>query len=336
MVDGESVIENFFLIEDVFVMDDILLRFGVKIEYDNYFFKIDVRNLYSYIVLYESVKKIRVLYYFIGVFFIWFGRVEVVMLGGCNFGLRLIDQYIKGFRVFGVEVKIENGMIKVYVDRFVGIKIYLDVVFVGVIINFMFVVVKVKGIIIIENVVKELYVVDIVNFLNSMGVKIKGVGIDVIRIEGVDKFYLIKYVIIFDQIEVGIYMIVVCVIKGYVIVKNVIFKYLELFIVKFVEMGVEVIIYEDSIEVICRGRFRSVSIKIMLYLGFFIDFQFQMIVLLSFCSGISVVIEGVWENRYQYVDEFKKMGVNIKVEGRVVVVEGVESFQGVEVVVVDF
>lgn len=335
MADGESVIENLPLIEDVFAMDDILLRLGAKIEYDNHSLKIDARNLHSYIAPYESVKKIRASYYLIGALLTRFGRAEVAMPGGCNFGSRPIDQHIKGFRALGAEVKIENGMIKAYADRLVGTKIYLDVVSVGATINLMLAAVKAKGTTIIENAAKEPHVVDTANFLNSMGAKIKGAGTDVIRIEGVDKLYPTKYAIIPDQIEAGTYMIAACATKGHIVVKNVIPKHLESLTAKLVEMGAEVITYEDSIEVICRGRLRSASIKTMPYPGFPTDLQPQMTVLLSLCSGTSVVTEGVWENRYQYVDELKKMGANIKVEGRVAVVEGVESLQGAEVVAVD-
>jgi UDP-N-acetylglucosamine 1-carboxyvinyltransferase len=335
MADGESVIDNLPLIEDVFAMDDILLRLGAKIEYDNHSLKIDARNLHSCVAPYESVKKIRASYYLIGALLTRFGRAEVAMPGGCNFGSRPIDQHIKGFTALGADVRIENGMIKAYADRLVGTKIYLDVVSVGATINLMLAAVKAKGITIIENAAKEPHVVDTANFLNSMGAKIKGAGTEIIRIEGVDKLYPTKYAIIPDQIEAGTYMIAACATKGHVIVKNVIPKHLESLTAKLIEMGAEVITYEDSIEVICRQRLRGSSIKTMPYPGFPTDLQPQMTVLLSLCNGTSIVTEGVWENRYQYVDELKKMGANIKVEGRVAVVEGVESLQGAEVVAVD-
>jgi len=335
MVEGESIIENLPLIEDVFAMDDILLRLGAKIEYDNHSLKIDASNLQSYIAPYESVRKIRASYYLIGALLTRFGKAEVAMPGGCNFGARPIDQHIKGFRALGADVKIENGMIKAYAEELVGTKIYLDVVSVGATINLMLAAVKAKGTTIIENAAKEPHVVDVANFLNAMGAKIKGAGTDVIRIEGVKELHPTRYAIIPDQIEAGTYMIAACATKGHVRVKSIIPKHLESLTAKLLEMGAEVNVYEDSIEVRCKERLRASSIKTMPYPGFPTDLQPQMTVLLSLCSGTSVVTEGVWENRYQYVDELKKMGANIKVEGRVAIVEGVESLQGAEVSAVD-
>ncbi|WPX09407.1 UDP-N-acetylglucosamine 1-carboxyvinyltransferase [Anaerocellum danielii] len=335
MAEGESIIENLPLIEDVFAMDDILLRLGAKIEYDNHSLKIDASNLQSYIAPYESVRKIRASYYLIGALLTRFGKAEVAMPGGCNFGARPIDQHIKGFRALGADVKIENGMIKAYAEELVGTKIYLDVVSVGATINLMLAAVKAKGTTIIENAAKEPHVVDVANFMNAMGAKIKGAGTDVIRIEGVRELHPTRYAIIPDQIEAGTYMIAACATKGHIRVKNIIPKHLESLTAKLLEMGAEVNVYEDSIEVRCKERLRASSIKTMPYPGFPTDLQPQMTVLLSLCSGTSVVTEGVWENRYQYVDELKKMGANIKVEGRVAIVEGVESLQGAEVVAVD-
>lgn len=335
MTEGESIIENLPLIEDVFAMDDILLRLGAKIEYDNHSLKIDASNLHNFVAPYESVKKIRASYYLIGALLTRFGRAEVAMPGGCNFGARPIDQHIKGFRALGADVKIENGMIKAYANELVGTKIYLDVVSVGATINLMLAAVKAKGTTIIENAAKEPHVVDVANFLNAMGAKIKGAGTDVIRIEGVKELRPTKYAIIPDQIEAGTYMIAACATKGHVRVKNIIPKHLESLSAKLLEMGAEVNVFEDSIEVRCKERLKASSIKTMPYPGFPTDLQPQMTVLLSLCSGTSIVTEGVWENRYQYVDELKKMGANIKVEGRVAIVEGVESLQGAEVSAVD-
>ncbi|WP_039763454.1 UDP-N-acetylglucosamine 1-carboxyvinyltransferase [Caldicellulosiruptor sp. F32] len=335
MTEGESIIENLPLIEDVFAMDDILLRLGAKIEYDNHSLKIDASNLQSYVAPYESVRKIRASYYLIGALLTRFGKAEVAMPGGCNFGARPIDQHIKGFRALGADVKIENGMIKAYAEELVGTKIYLDVVSVGATINLMLAAVKAKGTTIIENAAKEPHVVDVANFLNAMGAKIKGAGTDVIRIEGVKELHPTRYAIIPDQIEAGTYMIAACATKGHIRVKNIIPKHLESLTAKLLEMGAEVNVFEDSIEVRCKERLRASSIKTMPYPGFPTDLQPQMTVLLSLCSGTSIVTEGVWENRYQYVDELKKMGANIKVEGRVAVVEGVESLQGAEVSAVD-
>ncbi|WAM33526.1 UDP-N-acetylglucosamine 1-carboxyvinyltransferase [Caldicellulosiruptor morganii] len=335
MAEGESVIENLPLIEDVFAMDDILLRLGAKIEYDNHSLRIDASNLNSFVAPYESVRKIRASYYLIGALLTRFGRAEVAMPGGCNFGARPIDQHIKGFRALGADVRIENGMIKAYARELVGTKIYLDVVSVGATINLMLAAVKAKGTTIIENAAKEPHVVDVANFLNAMGARIKGAGTDVIRIEGVSKLLPARYAIIPDQIEAGTYMIAACATKGHIIVKNIIPKHLESLTAKLLEMGAEVNVYEDSIEVKCKERLKASSIKTMPYPGFPTDLQPQMTVLLSLCSGTSVVTEGVWENRYQYVDELKRMGANIKVEGRVAIVEGVESLQGAEVIALD-
>lgn len=335
MAEGESIIENLPLIEDVFAMDDILIRLGAKIEYDNHSLKIDATNLNSFIAPYESVKKIRASYYLIGALLSRFGKAEVAMPGGCNFGSRPIDQHIKGFRALGADVKIENGIIKAYADELVGTNIYLDVVSVGATINLMLAAVKAKGTTIIENAAKEPHVVDVANFLNAMGAKIKGAGTDLIRIQGVGALKPAKYAIIPDQIEAGTYMIAACVTKGHVIVKNIIPKHLESLSAKLIEMGAEVKAFEDAIEVKCKNRLKSSNIKTMPYPGFPTDLQPQMAVLLSICEGTSLISEGVWENRYQYVEELKKMGANIKVEGRVAVIEGVEDLQGAEVVAVD-
>ncbi|MEZ0537666.1 UDP-N-acetylglucosamine 1-carboxyvinyltransferase [Caldicellulosiruptoraceae bacterium PP1] len=336
MAEGESIIENLPFIEDVFAIDDILLHLGAKIEYnEDHSLKIDTSNIVNYQAPYEAVKKIRASYYFIGALLAKFGQAEVAMPGGCNFGNRPIDQHIKGFRALGADIKIENGIIKAYAKKLKGTHLYLDVVSVGTTINLMLAASLAEGTTVIENAAKEPHVVDVANFLNAMGGKVIGAGTDTIRIQGVEKLKPTRYAIIPDQIEAGTFMIAAAATKGHIKVNNIIPLHLDSLSAKLIEMGAEVNIYEDSIEVKANNRLEKTSIKTMPYPGFPTDLQPQMAVLMAISEGTSIITEGVWENRYQYVEELKKMGANIKVDGRLAVIEGVEKLQGAEVSATD-
>ncbi|HQD51490.1 MAG TPA: UDP-N-acetylglucosamine 1-carboxyvinyltransferase, partial [Defluviitaleaceae bacterium] len=252
-----------------------------------------------------------------------------------NFGTRPIDQHIKGFTALGAEVVVEHGMIKARADKLVGTQIYLDVVSVGATINIMLAAVLAEGTTTIENAAKEPHVVDTANFLNSMGANIKGAGTDVIRIVGVKKLSGTNYMIIPDQIEAGTYMIAGAITRGDVTVHNLIPKHMESVSAKLLEMGVELEEGDDYIRVKAKDRLKAVNIKTLPYPGFPTDLQPQMSALLSIAEGTSIITESVWENRFQYIDELKRLGADIKVEGRVAVIKGVKKLSGAQVSATD-
>lgn len=257
------------------------------------------------------------------------------MPGGCNFGVRPIDQHMKGFEALGADVSIDSGMINARADLLLGAHIYFDVVSVGATINVMLASVKAKGITILENCAKEPHIVDLANFLNSMGADIRGAGTDVIKIHGVDILHGTTYPIIPDQIEAGTYMTAVAAAGGEVRINNVIPKHLDCITAKLVEMGVE--IQEDGDALIVRrsGKLTSTNVKTMPYPGFPTDMQPQIAAVLCLAEGTSILNEGVWDNRYRYADEFRRMGANIQVNGKVAVIEGVHALTGAPVCACD-
>lgn len=257
------------------------------------------------------------------------------MPGGCDFGVRPIDQHIKGFEALGANVTIDGGMINAKADLLLGSHIYFDVVSVGATINVMLAAVKAKGLTILENVAKEPHIVDLANFLNSMGADIRGAGTDVIKIHGVDILHGTTYSIIPDQIEAGTYMVAAAATYGDVLIKNVIPKHLESITDKLVKSGAEVIEYDDSIQVRREAPIEKVNIKTMPHPGFPTDMQPQMTAMLTMAQGTSIVTEGVWDNRMRYTDELKRMGAKIQVDGKVAVVEGVPSLSGAPVKATD-
>ena len=276
----------------------------------------------------EHIKKIRASYYLIGALLGKYKSAQVVLPGGCNIGLRPIDQHIKGFTALGADVNIEYGMIDAKADRLLGNHIYLDMPSVGATINIMMTAAMAEGKTIIENVAKEPHVVDFANFLNSMGANIKGAGTDVIRIKGVEKFHGTEYTIIPDQIEAGTFMMAAAATKGDITVKNVIPKHLESISAKLVEMGCQIQESDDEVRVVATKRLSHTHIKTLPYPGYPTDMQPQITVALGLASGISIVTESVFENRFKYVDELTKMGASIKVEGSTAIVEGVEKYTG--------
>ena len=274
-------------------------------------------------------------YYFLGSLLGRCNEASVSMPGGCDFGVRPIDQHIKGFEALGANVTIDGGMINAKADLLLGSHIYFDVVSVGATINVMLAAVKAKGLTILENVAKEPHIVDLANFLNSMGADIRGAGTDVIKIHGVDILHGTTYSIIPDQIEAGTYMVAAAATYGDVLIKNVIPKHLESITDKLVKSGAEVIEYDDSIRVRREAPIEKVNIKTMPHPGFPTDMQPQMTAMLTMAQGTSIVTEGVWDNRMRYTDELKRMGAKIQVDGKVAVVEGVPSLSGAPVKATD-
>lgn len=335
--EGEFIIENLPFIEDIKCLEDILKSLGAKVENisDNAV-KVNVEGIKDYRALSDAVKKMRASYYLLGSLLAKFGRAEVAFPGGCPIGVRPIDQHIKGFEAMGAKVTIEHGIIKAETqDGLKGAHIYLDVVSVGATINIMLAATKAKGVTIIENAAKEPHVVDVANFLNSMGANVKGAGTDVIKVYGVDKLRACNYSVIPDQIEAGTYMVAAAATQGDVVLKNVIPKHLESITAKLLEMGVGVEEGEDTVRVYCDRKLKGINIKTLPYPGFPTDLQQPMSTLCTIAEGVSIINESIWEGRFKHCDELKRMGAKIKVEGRIAVIEGVQKLSGAEVVATD-
>ena len=277
----------------------------------------------------------RASYYFIGALLARFKEARVELPGGCPIGVRPIDQHIKGFEALGADVIIEHGAVKVKADRLIGTNIFFDVVSVGATINVMIAATLAEGITTLENVAKEPHVVDVANFLNSMGANIKGAGTDIIRIQGVEKLQGCAYSVIPDQIEAGTFMIAAAATKGDVTITNVIPKHLESITAKLNEMGAIVEEGDDSVRVYYDGKLKGVNVKTAPYPGFPTDIQQPMSTLLSIVPGRSLITESIWESRHKHIDELKKMGANIKVEGRVAIIDGVSNLTGAVVKATD-
>lgn len=277
----------------------------------------------------EYVRKIRGSYYLIGALLGKYRKASVALPGGCNIGLRPIDQHIKGFRALGASVRLAPpGMVVADAERLIGSHIYMDVVSVGATINIIMAAVMAEGSTIIENAAKEPHVVDLANFLNSMGASIKGAGTDVIRIKGVRFLHGTNYSIIPDQIEAGTFMFAAAATRGDVTIKNVIPKHLESLSAKLLEIGCQIEESDDAVRVVATKRLGRTNVKTLPYPGFPTDMQPQITVLLGLSRGISIVTESIFENRFKYVDELTKMGANITVEGNTAIIDGVESYTG--------
>jgi len=335
MVDGVCRIENLPQISDVTMCLRILEQLGASIRTINrHTVEIDSRKIHSTRTSMELCSKIRASYYLIGALLGRFGQAEVAMPGGCNFGgVRPIDQHVKGFTALGAKVVGEGGYILASTDtgRLKGATVYLDVVSVGATMNIMMAAAMAEGSTVIENAAKEPHIVDLANFLNSMGANIRGAGTDTIKIRGVDHLTGGTYAIIPDQIEAGTYMALVAATGGQVLVKNIIPKHMDCITAKLVEMGVEVEEHEDTLLVRRNGALRKVNVKTMPYPGFPTDMQPQITTVLALAQGTSLITEGVWASRYRYVDELCRMGANIQVDERTAVVEGVDHLTGAPV-----
>ena len=329
LVDGVCRIENIPQISDVTLFFSILEELGAKVRVLNrHAIEIDCHAIHSTRPSYDLARRIRASYYLLGALLGRFGQATVAMPGGCNFGVRPIDQHIKGFRALGASVRIEHGHIIAEADRLVGNHIYLDVVSVGATINVMMAAVMAEGQTILENAAKEPHVVDLANFLNSMGANIKGAGTDVIRIRGVQKLHGTNYAIIPDQIEAGTFMFAAAATCGDVTVKNVIPKHLESISAKLIEIGCQVQESDDAVRVVATRRLDHTHVKTLPYPGFPTDMQPQIAVTLGLCNGTSIVTESIFENRFKYVDELTRMGASIKVEGNTAIIDGVSKYTG--------
>ncbi len=343
MVDGVCRIENVPQISDVTLMLQSLRALGAKVNMINAStVEIDSSSIQNQQVPYDLARKIRASYYFVGGLLSRFGWAEVPMPGGCNLGGRPIDQHIKGFKAMGAEVEVLNGIICAKTENFAqgdvqlrGNHIYFDMVSVGATMNIMLAATLADGLTVIENAAKEPHIVDLANFINVMGGNIMGAGTDVIKIRGVPRLGGGSYSIIPDQIEAGTYMAAVAAAGGSVMIRNVIPKHLECITAKLVEMGVEVEEYDDSVLVTRMGDLNRVNVKTMPYPGFPTDMQPQIAAVLCTAKGTSVLTEGVWDSRYRYVDEFRRMGASIQVDGKMAVIEGVDRMTGAPVTACD-
>ncbi|MCI8912696.1 MAG: UDP-N-acetylglucosamine 1-carboxyvinyltransferase [Lawsonibacter sp.] len=335
LVDGVCRIENVPQISDVTMILQILQELGASVRTVNRTtVEVDCSNIRNRQVPYELARKIRASYYLVGALLSRFGWAEVPLPGGCDLGGRPIDQHIKGFVSMGAEVDVRSGLICAKVPggaRLSGGQVYLDMVSVGATMNIMLAATLAEGMTIIENAAKEPHIVDLANFLNSMGADIRGAGTDVIKIHGVARLRGGSYSIIPDQIEAGTYMAAVAAAGGEVLIKNVIPKHLDCITAKLVEMGVDVEEQDDAVLLRREGPMGRVNVKTMPYPGFPTDMQPQIAAALCVAQGTSVLTEGVWDNRYRYVDEFRRMGARIQVDGKVAVIEGVHHLTGAPV-----
>ena len=334
MVDGVCRIENIPQISDTGMLLTILKELGAKVRFINKStIEIDCTNVQYQDAPYDLMRKIRASYYLIGAMLGRFGSAKTTMPGGCNFGVRPIDQHIKGMTALGADVDVKNGF--VYADardgRLHGARIYLDKVSVGATMNIMLAAALAQGRTIIENAAREPHIVDLANFLNSMGADVRGAGTDTIKVNGVDKLHGGSYAIIPDQIEAGTYMVAAAATGGEVLVKNVIPRHLECISAKLRETGTIVQEYEDSVLVKGASTLRRVNIKTLPYPGFPTDMQPPMGALMCMAKGTSVITEGVYDNRYKYTNELRKMGAEIQVDGRVAVIEGGKRLTGAPV-----
>ena len=334
LVQGPCRIENIPEISDVDFLLDILRQLGGSVRVINRTtVEVDCSHVRCQTVPYDAGRKLRASYYLLGSMLGRFGAAEVPMPGGCDFGSRPIDQHLKGLAALGAEVRVEKGYMCASTEtgRLKGSQIYLDVASVGATMNLMLAAVLAEGTTIIENTAKEPHIVDLANFLNSMGADIRGAGTDVIKIRGVSRLRGGAYSIIPDQIEAGTYMAAVAAAGGEVLIKNVIPKHLDCITAKLVEMGVDVEERDDALLLRREGPMGRVNVKTMPYPGFPTDMQPQIAAVLCVAQGTSVLTEGVWDNRYRYVDEFRRMGAHIQVDGKVAVIEGVDHLTGAPV-----
>ncbi len=331
LAEGPCRIENIPNISDVKCMLEMLEAMGARIRAINpHTYEIDTSVISSYTVPYELTRHLRASYYLLGALLGRCSKARVAMPGGCDFGgVRPIDQHLKGFEMLGATVSMEeNAFVHARADHLTGNSIYMDVVSVGATMNVMLAAVKARGLTVIENAAKEPHIVDLANFLNSMGADVRGAGTDVIKIRGVDHMHGCDYSVIPDQIEAGTYMAAVAACGGDVLVRNVVPKHLESIIAKLVEAGVRVEEHDDAVRVIADKPLTKVNIKTMPHPGFPTDMQPQMAAALCLANGTSIVSEGVWDSRFKYVDQLTRMGAHIEVNGKVAIIQGVDHLNG--------
>lgn len=330
--DEACIIENVPSISDVNICLRILKEMGADVECigkDAY--RIDPTSINKFCVPYETARKMRASYYFLGALLGKFNKARVSMPGGCPLGDRPIDQHLKAFSAIGAEYTLSQGMIDLKADSLKGNQIFFDMVTVGATMNAMLAAVKAEGLTVIENAAKEPHIVDLANFLNSMGANIMGAGTDVIKIRGVEHLHGTSYAVIPDQIEAGTFMIAAAATKGDIIVENIIPKHLESITKKLEKIGVNIEQYDDSLRVWVDGTLVKANVKTTPHPGFPTDMQPQIATLLTLAEGTSIVTEGVWEQRFRYVDELRRMGADITVNGKVALIEGVGKLMGAPV-----
>ena len=337
LVNGKCVIENIPAINDVYISLDILQQMGVFVRMlDKTTVEIDATGIRAGTAPIELVRKLRASYYLLGAELGRFGRAYVGYPGGCDFGVRPIDQHIKGFEALGATVTLEGGYIEVSADEGLhGASVFFDEVTVGGTMNVMLAAVKAEGTTVIENAAREPHIVDLANFLNTCGARVRGAGTDTIKIVGVEELYGCAYAIIPDMIEAGTYMMAAAATGGTLRINNVIPKHLESITMKLQEMGVDVVEDDDYVIVSSTGKLRKVNVKTQPYPGFPTDMQPQMAALMCFAGGVSFLNESVWDNRFRYVEQLHRMGASIKVDGKTAIIEGGVPLTGAQVSAVD-
>jgi len=333
MTDDTVVIDNLPDVRDVNVMIGAMEDIGASIDrVDRHTVRINGSKIERLSVDYEYIKKIRASYYLLGALLGKYKSAEVALPGGCAIGSRPIDLHIKGFKALRAEVDTGYGLISARADELIGSHIYLDKVSVGATINILMTATMAKGKTVIENAAKEPHVVDVANFLNSMGANIRGAGTDVIRVEGVERLHGTEYSVIPDQIEAGTFMCAAAVTHGDILVKNVVPKHLEATTAKLVEAGCKVVEYDDAVRVIAEDMpLRHTAVTTLPYPGFPTDMQPQMAVVLAVAEGTSTVTESIWDNRFKYVDELARMGAQVKIESNIAIITGVDHYTGARV-----
>lgn len=336
LVNGVCKIENIPDISDVNVIIDIIKSLGAKTSRpDPHSVVVDATTITSTAPDYDLVRRIRGSYYLIGSLLSRFHKAEIAMPGGCNFGTRPIDQHIKGFKALGAEIDDSRGVIKASAEHLTGANVYLDKVSVGATINIMLAACLADGVTVIENAAREPHIVDMANFLNAMGANIKGAGTNTVKIKGVREMRGGSYQIIPDQIEAGTFMIAAAATGGDVLIKNVIPKHMESLTAKLIEVGARVTELDDSIRVEGPEKLKATNVITMPYPGFPTDLQPQMVALLTKADGVSVMVEGVWDNRFQYADELIRMGAKINASGKMATIESVDELFGAPVKATD-
>ena len=332
MTDETVTIGNLPNVRDINVLLQAIEEIGAHVErVDIHKVKINGSFIRGVNVDNEFIRRIRASYYLIGALLGKYKHAEVALPGGCDIGSRPIDLHMKGFRSMGADIDIAHGLVIARAKELKGTHIYMDKVSVGATINIMMAAAMADGKTVIENAAKEPHVVDVANFLNSMGANIRGAGTDVIRIVGVEKLHATEYSVIPDQIEAGTFMFAVAAAGGNVLVKNVIPKHLEATTAKLLEVGCQVEEFDDSVRVISDGHLRHTQVTTLPYPGFPTDMQPQMAVLLGIAEGTSTVTESIFENRFKYVDELTRMGADIKVESNIAIINGVKRYTGARV-----
>lgn len=336
MTDEEVIIDNVPNVRDVNVLIDAMMGIGVEVEREGHRLVLNSSKIHTLSVDFEYLRKIRGSYYLLGALLGKYKKAEVALPGGCDIGSRPIDLHIKGFKAIGANVDISYGLITAEADELEGSHIYMDKSSVGATINVMMAACLAKGRTVIENAAKEPHVVDVANFLNSMGAGIRGAGTDVIRINGTDRLHGTEYSVIPDQIEVGTFMCMAAATRGDITVKNIIPKHMEATTAKLIDIGCKVKEYDDSIRIIAKDQIlRCTQVTTLPYPGFPTDLQPQITVVLGLCEGVGTVTESIWENRFRYVTELIGMGADISVEGNVAIIKGVKAYKGAKIIAPD-